>query len=125
MLFVDLLGWWYSRGWEWALRRVFVEQTHSIANFFSITDLLKTLFAPFRQDSINVRGAPIGVRLQVLGENIISRFLGLLIRLTLVMLGIIAIGLNIILASMAAILWPLLPLSPGIAVVLLVQGVGA
>lgn len=122
MLLVDLLGWWYSRGWAWALGQIFIVQTNKIASFFSITDLLKTLFAPFRQDAVNVKGAPISLRLQVLGENIISRFLGLLIRGVLIIVGLVVVLLNTALGMVVAVLWPTLPLSPFLAIVLLLQG---
>lgn len=122
MLLVDLLGWWYSRGWAWMLDRVFVVQSLKIAHFFSIVDLLKTLFAPFRQDAVNVKGAPISIRLQALGENVISRVLGLFIRLILVIIGLVALTFNAIFGIIAAALWPTLPFSPVLAVILMAQG---
>ncbi len=124
MLIVDLLGWWYSRGWAWALNYMLVKKTSVIANFFSINELLKTLFAPFRQDSINTKNAPISLRLQALGENIISRFFGLIIRSALIVVGVLLILLNAILGLVSILLWPLLPLSPVVAVILTVVKVG-
>ena len=124
MLLVDLLGWWYSRGWAWICKTVFVQQGAKILHFFSITDLLKTLFAPFRQDAVNVKGAPIGIRLQALGENIISRILGLMIRLVLVVLGLTLLAANTVFAAAAALVWPLMPLAPVAAIILITQGVG-
>lgn len=123
MLLVDLLGWWYSRGWAWALQRLFIGQTQEIAGFFSIGDLLKTLFAPFRQDVMNLKGAPIGIRLQALGGNIISRVFGLIIRLVLIILGVLLIAGNAVLAAVLGLLWPLLPFSPVVAMVLMGMGV--
>lgn len=122
MLLVDLLGWWYSRGWGWALSRIFVQQSLVILHFFSITDLLKTLFAPFRQDSLSVKGAPISVRLQAFGGNIISRIFGFIIRLLLIVVGVAALVGNACIGVIAAILWPMLPLAPVLAVILMVQG---
>lgn len=123
MLLVDLLGWWYSRGWAWALQRLFVGQTQSIAGFFSIGDLLKTLFAPFRQDVMNLKGAPLSVRLQALGGNLISRVFGLIIRTVLIIIGVVLIAANAVLAAALGILWPLLPLSPVVALVFMSMGV--
>lgn len=124
MLFAQLLGWWYSRGWTWVIRSFFVERMGSIAAFFSISDLLKTLFAPFRQDALNVKGAPLSIRLQALGENIISRIFGLLIRLMLVIAGLIIMTINAAAGVVAALFWPVLPLTPVLAILLMVQGVG-
>lgn len=124
MLLVDLLGWWYSRGWTWAVSELFVKRTHSISTFFSMGDLLKTLFAPFRQDSTNVKGAPLGVRLQVFGGNIISRIFGLIIRSVLIIIGLLLMFLNFVSASIASLLWPLVPIAPIVAIVLIATGVG-
>jgi len=124
MLLVDLLGWWYSRGWAWAASELFVKRTRSISAFFSIGDLLKTLFAPFRQDAMNVQGAPISVRLQVFGGNIISRFFGFIIRTMLIVVGLLLMVGNFIIASVAALVWPLVPATPIAVVVLFITGVG-
>jgi hypothetical protein len=124
MLIVDLLGWWYSRGWGWALNYTLVKKTGAIVNFFSIKELLKTLFAPFRQDSINTQGAPISVRFQAFGENIISRFFGLIIRGVLILVGTLLIAVNAVLGLVSVVLWPLLPISPVVAMVLLIVKAG-
>jgi hypothetical protein len=124
MLLVDLFGWWYSRGWAWAISELFVKRTESIASFFSISELLRTLLAPFRQDAVNVSGAPISVRLQVFGGNIISRIFGLIIRLTLVLVGALVLLANFIASCIAAVAWPFIPLSPVVSIVLLAMGVG-
>lgn len=124
MLIADLLGWWYSRGWAWVASELFVKKTESIAGFFSIADLLRTLFAPFRQDAMNVSGAPIGVRLQAIGGNIISRVFGLIIRSTLIILGLLLMVLNFLVALVGTVLWPLLPLTPIVGITLFFMGFG-
>jgi len=125
MLLVDLVGWWYSRGWVWALEQLFVVRTGKIASFFSIGDLLKTLFAPFRQDMIDTRRASLNVKLQALGGNIVSRVLGFLIRVTLIVVGVLAILLNGVFGLLAGLIWPLIPISPLVVIVLISAGVGA
>lgn len=122
MIVADLLGWWYMHGWTWCLKQVFLVQSGKISNFFSISDLLKTLFAPFRQDSLQTKNAPIGIKLQVLGGNIISRFLGFFIRIFIVGLGILVLLFNGILGVFLMVLWLILPLIPIIAVVLFLTG---
>ena len=125
MLMMDLLQWWYSRGWAWAFNRQIVVRSQRLAEFFSIPDLLRTLFAPFRQDSFQTKGAPIGVRLQILGGNIISRVLGFFIRLSLIAVGIIALFINFVFGVVAGLIWPLLPASPILAVLFILIKVGA
>lgn len=124
MIIADMLGWWYSRGWMWALHQLFVVRTKHIAEFFSITDLLKTLFAPFRQDVIDTSRAPLGVKLQAFGGNIISRIFGFFIRTTLIFVGLFTILLYAVVGLFATLVWPLLPMSPIIALLLLMNGVG-
>jgi len=125
MLFADLLGWWYGRGWAWAMKRLFVVHAAKILQFFSIEDLLKTLFSPFRQDSLETRGASVSVKLQVLGGNIVSRFFGFIIRTVLIAVGLITTVLCYVLGIVVTITWPLIPVSPIVVLVLILTGVGA
>lgn len=120
-----MLGWWYSRGWAWALRQLFVVRTKQIAGFFSMSDLVKTLFAPFRQDAIDTTGAPLGVKLQAFGGNIISRIFGFLIRTTLILVGGVIVVLHLVASFLALLVWPLLPLSPVVAFSCMAFGVGS
>lgn len=124
MLLIDLFGWWYSRGWAWITHQLFAVKSKSIADFFSIQDLLRTLFAPFRQDTIDTKKAPIGVKLQAFGGNIISRFLGFLIRGTLIIIGLGMLLLNVLVGVCVVLIWPLIPISPVVAVVFIAIGVG-
>lgn len=122
MLISDLLGWWYSRGWAWAAHHIFVVQTERIFDYFSIKDLALTLLAPFRQDVVDTRRAPLGVKAQLFVWNIISRFFGLIIRSSLIIIGLLALAFEVTFGIVAMIVWPLLPLSPVVAVILI--GVG-
>lgn len=125
MFLVDLFGWWYGRGWSWALRLLLVERNLKILRFFSVGDLLKTLFAPFRQDVVSLRGSSFGIKLQAFGMNIIARFFGFGVRSVLIFLGILITLINTLISSIMLVGWPLLPLSPIIAVILFVLGVGS
>ena len=124
MLLVDLLGWWYSRGWAWAARHLLVTKNARILQFFSTKDLLKTLFSPFRQDVLQLSGAPIGVRLQAFGMNLISRFFGLLVRSILIVGSLLVVCANTLFAIAGIAVWPLLPLSPVLAIIFASTGVG-
>ncbi len=124
MLIVAFLRWWYAPGWAFAFKRLISGRLTNVANFFSIKDLAKTLFAPFRQDSIELKNAPAGLRIQALGENLISRFLGLLIRLSLIAVGLISLIFTLLLGLVLFLAWPLLPLSPLVAIILIQLKVG-
>lgn len=124
MFIVDLLGWWYSRGWAWAARHLFITRTIRVIRFFSVPDLLKTLFSPFRQDALRLKNAPIGIRLQVLGMNFISRIFGFLIRSCLIIIGLLSAVSNALLGIIVVLIWPLLPLSPLVAILCIMIGAG-
>lgn len=115
MLLFSMLGWWYSRGWFWVAKHALVVRNKRILQFFSVGDLLKTLFAPFRQDYIDTEGAAIGVKLQALGTNLISRLIGFLIRIVLILCGLILVGVNTAIGVAMVVLWPLLPFAPLVA----------
>lgn len=106
------------------MQRMFVVQAGRILQFFSITDLLKTLFSPFRQDSLETKGAPIGVKLQVMGGNIISRFFGFVVRTVLIVAGLFTVALHYAFGAVVVVAWPLAPFSLVVAIVLTMFGVG-
>ena len=124
MLVIDLLGWWYSRGFAWAGNYLFVTRTKRTLEFFSVSDLLKTLFAPFRQDAYKLRSATIEQRLQALGGNLISRFLGFLIRSILILTGLVVLLFNVVSGLVGILIWPVLPILPLLCLVLFAAEVG-
>ena len=124
MLLFSMLGWWYTRGWVWLARYMIVTRNKRIADFFSITALLKTMFAPFRQDSIDTKNAPIGLKLQALGGNLISRVFGFLVRLVLIISGSILVIANSVLGFAMLVIWPLLPFAPLVTFLLIMLRVG-
>lgn len=120
MIIVDMVGWWYSRGWLWMAQQIYVVELARVVEFFSIKDLFKTLFSPFRQDVIDTSRAPVGVKLQVLGGNIISRVIGAMIRITIIIIGLFFAALLILIGFVFLILWPFLPIAPIIAFLLMI-----
>jgi hypothetical protein len=124
MLLFSMLGWWYTRGWAWLARHMLLTRNKRIAEFFSVADLLKTMFAPFRQDSIDTKNAPISLKLQALGGNLISRIFGFIIRLILIISGLVLIVVNTVIGLELLIVWPLLPFAPLVTFLLIMIGVG-
>lgn len=124
MLLFSMLGWWYTRGWVWLARHMMITRNKRIADFFSITSLLKTMFAPFRQDVVDTKNAPIGVKLQALGGNLISRIFGFFVRIMLIICGVILVLANSIVGLALLIIWPLLPFAPLVTFLLVMIGVG-
>ncbi len=118
MIIFDLLGWWYLEGWR-GFGRTLIEKMRGALSFFSLGALLRTLFAPFRQISANEGGAA----LQVFLDRLVSRLVGAVVRIFLMIVGIVVFVLEAILSVLLMIAWPLVPLLPVICVVLTVMGV--
>jgi hypothetical protein len=114
--------WWYTNGWAFFIRQS-IEKCIHINEYFSIPDLLKTLFRPFRQISANERGKGLEGALHVFLDQTISRFVGMLARTFIIIAGLIAFFLSLAVTVITAILWPLLPIAPIIGLVLSVIGV--
>ena len=114
--------WWYTNGWAFFIHQS-IEKCIHINEYFSIPDLLKTLFRPFRQISANERGKGLEGALQVFLDQTISRFVGILARTFIILAGLIVFILSFAVTAITAILWPLLPIAPIIGLVLSVIGV--
>ncbi len=114
-----LLSWWYSTGYHNFLQTL-LSKFHDTADFFSIDLLLKTLFSPYKQISAEVNSGSIFQRLL---DKLISRVVGFIIRLFIILAGAIALILQSVLSIVATLCWPLLPISPLICFVLFIGGI--
>ena len=122
MAITNFFLWWYTSGWVFFVRQS-IEKCIHINEYFSIPDLLKTFFRPFRQISANERGKGLEGVLQVLLDQTISRFVGMLARTFIILAGLIVFILSLSLTIVMAILWPFLPITPIIGLVLSLAGV--
>ena len=124
MLAVSFLQWWYSRGWGIYFRG-FRERMANIADFFSIGLLLKTLFQPFRQISANENGETGGLQgaLVAFFDRLLSRFMGFLVRIGVIIIGVITMVFSFIAGLALAIVWPCLPLLPIAGIIVSTMGV--
>jgi len=89
--------------------------------YFSIFDLLKTLFAPWR-DYVWIktkRGFDLGETLEVFASNLISRILGAIARIFIVFFGILFSFFILVFGIFAFFLWIF---SPIILVFLILYG---
>jgi hypothetical protein len=111
MFILGILSWWYGAGWR---RRAMAirEQLTATIDFFSIDLLLRTLFSPFRQISAGKVRGPIGVQLQAFFDRLVSRLIGGMVRSFMVLMGVIAIFLNIVIGFVLLIVWGTVPLLP-------------
>lgn len=121
MFVVGILSWWYGAGW----RQRFVVLKERLANtmdYFSIDLLARTLFAPFRQISAGKVNGPLGVKMQAFFDRLVSRVIGAMVRLTMIVVGTGAIITHSIIGAVTLVLWAVVPLFPVIGIVLLMSG---
>ncbi len=117
MLFVGLFSWWYGAGWL-QLAQQAIGRVVSMADFFSISLLLKTLVAPYRQISVGQVNGPLGVKLHAWADLQLSRVIGAMIRLVVILFGLAATLLMFVVALALMIIWPFVPVLPILAGVL-------
>lgn len=123
MFMVDLLQWWYFRGWG-----VFFSGLRTklgdTADLFSIGDMFRTLFKPFRQISAGASGSEaLDAKMAQFFDRLISRIVGMFARLTIILAGTVVLILELIFGTILMILWPVVPLLPVCGIVLMIMGV--
>lgn len=111
MLFASLFSWWYGAGW---LRQVALIklQFKKALDYFSINELLLTLFAPFRQISAGGVRGPLGVKMRAWFDRLISRFVGAGVRLIIILIGCVYLLLLGILSLAWLVIWAIIPPLP-------------
>ncbi len=122
MFLVGLISWWYGRGWLTHLYRVGA-RFNATLDFFSIGQLTKTLFAPFRQISAGASGdASFGGAVRAFVDQLISRVIGGFVRFFTILLGVVVIIFQAVYETIALIAWWLVPLFPIVGFILLAVG---
>lgn len=112
MLFVSFIRWWYGSGWLDQLTLV-RERFDRTADLFSIELSLRTLFKPFRQiDADRARKGSLDVILRAMFDQLFSRFVGALARMTLIIVGSIALCMEALVSLVRLAGWPLIPALP-------------
>ena len=106
-----VIKWWYARGWGVFITKL-VDMLRSAADFFSISLLVRTLFAPFKQIDANKGGESLAEKFQAFIDRLVSRIVGAIMRLGLLIFGLIALILESVIGFMLVALWPLVPFAP-------------
>ncbi len=122
MLAVDLIQWWYFRGWS-----IFIgdlkQKIRDTADFFSIGQLLRTLFMPYRQISARANSETSGSRLNAFFDRLISRIIGMFTRLFIIIFGSVVMLIEIVFGLLLIVIWPLAPALIVAGIVMSVMGV--
>jgi hypothetical protein len=121
LLVTSLLRWWYGDGWRQRAQLV-ANRLDGTIDYFSAGLLIKTLFAPFRQISAGTVDGPIGDQMRAMVDKLFSRLVGAVVRLMLLVIGGVAIGLQVILGLVTLAGWAFVPLLPIIGIVLMLTG---
>ena len=121
MFLVGILSWWYGDGWR--QRFVIIKgRLVQTSDYFSISTLTRTLFSPYRQISAgNVRG-PIGVQLRASVDRLISRVVGMFVRLFVIIAGILSIIAQAVLGIIVLSGWMFVPALPVIGLMMFAIG---
>lgn len=115
MLLSDFLIWWYGSGWKQAAKNI-KSRLQSVADNFSVSQLLGTLFEPWRR-IISYPGASLGEKLRAWADNMFSRVIGFIVRFFVLIAALVVAIAVIILTLVEVLIWPLLPVSPIILIV--------
>ena len=112
MLILSFFSWWYGRGWQQVAKSL-TSRVRGVANAFSVQQLLRTLFAPWRR-IMSYPGASLGDRLRAWSDNVFSRVVGFVVRLLVLFTALVTVIVVAALTVIELVLWPLLPLAvPG------------
>jgi len=115
-------SWWYSLGWKGEFSK-FRARLAKIGDLFSISQLLKTLFAPFHQYSANETGKGPTEALKAWFNRSFSRMFGFVVRTLTIVAGALVLLLTCVVQVAWLLCWPIIPLVPIVYVTLVVAGV--
>lgn len=115
MLLASFFSWWYSRGWRDVLTSL-SSRTQGVAATFSVSQLLRTLFAPWRR-IISYGGDAFADKVRAWFDNIFSRAVGFVVRLIVLFTALLVTIAVVIFTLIEMIVWPLLPLAVPVLIV--------
>jgi hypothetical protein len=116
------LTWWYTKGWKWVWRRMMIDRVAWMAGTFSMKEMARTLFAPYRQTFTGGVQGSLGMKFRGMIDNLISRVVGFLVRGVLLFVGALGCLATWIMGVATVAAWAFIPLTPVIGLVLLFKG---
>lgn len=106
-MILEMLRWWYGPGWVHAAKRI-QTRTANVAQAFSTGTLIKTFFAPWKR--IQYTGKSFDTKMQAMLDNMVSRFIGMIVRFGVLLAACVMITGSFILSVAIVLAWPLIPL---------------
>ena len=111
--------WWYGTGLTEAYAAAMAAMTR-IVYLFSVSQLGKTLFDPWKNDVIRAHNLSLADQLKVWQLNLASRIVGFLVRSLVILAALFVLALLILLSAVILFIWIATPL---LAIVLPLIGV--
>jgi len=108
-MYTEFFIWWYTEGLK-QIRLIGLGILYKISDFFSVDILLRTLFAPWKNDNYAPSGPSLQDKWEVFKLNFAGRFIGFLIRLCVLIFAFITIALTIVVLVSINVIWLFQPL---------------
>ncbi len=121
MFLVGIMSWWYGNGLRLRFRMV-SDRLASTNDYFSIGLLASTLFAPYRQISAGKVNGSMALQMRALVDQLISRFIGAIVRSFMMVLGIIILNLQALGGLVELLFWVIIPTFPVVGLLVAVIG---
>jgi hypothetical protein len=119
-MLIAFFSWWYGNGWQQVVNS-FKSRLRSVAETFSVRQLLRTLFSPWKR-IITPPGRSLEARFHAAADNAFSRCIGFIVRLGVLVAAVVCMLVIVVLSIIEIIVWPLLPLAvPGFIIIGLVR----
>jgi hypothetical protein len=116
MFLVGIISWWYGSGWKGQLLRARNRLT-ATAGYFSIGQLLSTLFSPFRQISAGSTSGSLATQARAFFDKTLSRVIGAIVRSFTILAGMIALTVQGVYELTILVLWLVLPSLPVVGLI--------
>ena len=100
-----------------------VARSNWILETFSVQELVRTLFAPFRETYAGKVKGPLDVQIKAFFDRFISRIIGFIVRSFLIGMALVGLAAVFVVAVFSLLAWPFIPLLPIIGVLLMGMGV--
>lgn len=120
-MLLAFFSWWYGEGWRRQASRA-AARLSSWFDYFSFDLISRTLFSPFRQISAGPVRGPIGVQFRAWVDRTVSRFIGAMVRIVVLIAGIVTIIFTALVACLQLIIWPFLPAAPIVGLIMTLAG---
>ena len=122
IMLMAFISWWYSKGWL-ARAETILDSLEKSIDYFSLSLLIKTWFAPFRQiDAVGVSGGALDVRIRRAFDKLFSRFIGAFLRTIMLIVGVFFIAAKALWGIFNLLLWLAMPILPIVFVVIFTTG---